>query len=147
MPMSLLLIFFQKVLSCNWLANNNNFSCRQELKIWVSCAIFEQKRISFDNLIHVAFWTKRELFYKNPQITISEPTKSGRQKLIFSRFTQNQLQVSNGTENRLNTLSHRMLGKVSRGTNEIHAFFISNAFSNLASVLLNFLMNWASNAA
>ena len=44
----------------------------------------------------------------NPQITISESTKSGGEKLIFSRFTQIQLQIHDGTENRLNTLSHRI---------------------------------------
>ena len=52
--------------SCNWLATNNNFWCRKELKMWISGALFEQKRFSFDNLTHVVFWTKDELFYKNP---------------------------------------------------------------------------------
>ena len=57
------------------------------------------------------------------QITISESTKSGQEKLIFSRFTQKQLQIYDGTENRLNMLSHQLLGGIIRGTNEIHAFF------------------------
>ena len=98
----------------------------------ISCALFEQKRFSFDNLTHVVFWTKIELFYKNPETTISEPTKSKREKLIFSRFTKKQLQIHEGTENRLNMLSHQLLGETIRGTNEIHAFFISNAFFQLS---------------
>ena len=61
-------------------------------------ALFEQKILTFDNLAHAVFWTKGELFCKNllevsPQIVISEYTKSGRAKLIFSRFTQKQLQI------------------------------------------------------
>ena len=31
-----------------------------------------------------------------PQITISESTKSGREKLIFSPFTQKQLEIQDG---------------------------------------------------
>ena len=45
---------------------NNNFRCLQELKIWLSGALFEQRRFSFDNLAYFVFWTKGELFYKNP---------------------------------------------------------------------------------
>ena len=53
--------------------------------MWISCALFEQKRCPFDNLTHVVLWTKGKLFYKNPfkevslQITISESTKSGQE--------------------------------------------------------------------
>ena len=66
MRMPLLLISNKKVLSCKWLATNNNCWCRKELKIWISVALFEQKKFFFDNLAHVVFWTKGELFYKNP---------------------------------------------------------------------------------
>ena len=66
MRMPSLLISNKKVLSCKWLATNNNCWCRKELKMWISVALFEQKRFSFDNLAHVVFWTKDELFYKNP---------------------------------------------------------------------------------
>ena len=45
---------------------NNNFRCLQEFKIWLSGALFEQRRFSFDNLAYFVFWTKGELFYKNP---------------------------------------------------------------------------------
>ena len=31
----------------------------------VSGALFERKKFSFDNLTHVVFWMKGELFYKN----------------------------------------------------------------------------------
>ena len=58
----------------------------------------------------------------SPQITISESTKSGQEKLIFSPFTQKQLQIHDGTKNRLNRLSYRLLEGIVRGTNEIRAF-------------------------
>ena len=46
----------------------------------------------------------------SPQITISESKKSGRERLILlTRFIQKQLQIHDGTKNRLNTLSHRLL--------------------------------------
>ena len=66
MPKASLLISNKKVLSCNWLVTNNNIWCHQELIMWISSALFEQKRFSFNNLTHVVFWTKGELFYKNP---------------------------------------------------------------------------------
>ena len=34
--------------------------------MWISGVLFEQKRFSFDNLTNVIFWTKGELFHKNP---------------------------------------------------------------------------------
>ena len=39
-PMSSLLILNKKVLSCNWLATNNNFWYHQELKMGISGAFF-----------------------------------------------------------------------------------------------------------
>ena len=86
-------------------------------------------RFSFDNLTQVVFWTKVEHFYKksvkevSPQITISESTKSNWEKLSFLPFTQKQLEIHDGTKNRLNTLLHQLLGEIIRGTNEIHTFF------------------------
>ena len=65
MPMSSLLISNKKV-SCNWLTNNNNLCCHQELKMWISGTLFEQNRFSFDNLTHAIFGTKGELIYENP---------------------------------------------------------------------------------
>ena len=64
-PIPSLLISYKKVLSYHWFATDDNFWCRQELKIWISDALFEQKRFPFDNLTHVVSWTKGELFYKN----------------------------------------------------------------------------------
>ena len=128
MPMSSQLFSNKRVLSWSFLATNNNFWCRQKLKMWNSGALFEQKRCPFNNLTHAVLWTKGELFYKNPfkevspQIAISESTKSGREKLIFSRFTQKPLQIHNRTKNRLNTL---YIG-CSVGSLEVHVFFISN---------------------
>ena len=57
--------------------------------MWISGALFEQKKCSFGNLINVVLWAKGEMFYKNPfkevspQIAISKFTKSGWEKLIF----------------------------------------------------------------
>ena len=111
MPMSSQLFSnIKRVLSCNCLATNNNFWCRQKLKTWISGVLFKQKRCCFNNLTHAVLWTKSELFCKkpfkevSPQIAISESTKSGREKLIFSQFTQKRLQIHNGTKNKLNTL-------------------------------------------
>ena len=47
MPLSLLLIWNRKVLSCNCLAANNNFWCCQEIKMWISGTLFEKKEIFF----------------------------------------------------------------------------------------------------
>ena len=65
-----------------------------KLKIWISGGLFEQKIFSFDNLTHVIFWTKGELAYKyplevSPQITTSESTKSGQEKLIHNSQKNN----------------------------------------------------------
>ena len=60
-----LLIWCKKVLSYRWFATDDNFWYRQELKMWISDALFEKKRFPFDNLTHVDSWTKGELFHKN----------------------------------------------------------------------------------
>ena len=112
MLMSSLLITNKKVLSCNWLGTNNNFWCFQELKMWISGALFEQMRFSFNNLSHVVFWTKVELFYKNPlkrsvfksqfqsprnlvekNVFFTIHAKTTREKRFFSPFTQKQLEI------------------------------------------------------
>ena len=85
------------------------FWCLKELKMWISDALFEQKRFSFDNLTHVVFWTKSELFYKNqlevsPQITISESTKCGREKPIHAIHAKTTSNSRRNNKN-LNTLS------------------------------------------
>ena len=106
MPISSLLISNKKVLSCNWLATVNNFLGRKELKMWISGALFEQKRFSFDNLTYVVFWAKGELFNKNPlkgSVHISQ-FQNPRNRTDFSGFTQKQFQIHDKTKNRLNTL-------------------------------------------
>ena len=40
------------VLAGNWLATSNNFWCRQELKMWVLGALFEQKRFSLFRIMY-----------------------------------------------------------------------------------------------
>ena len=104
------------MISCNWSTTNTDFWCPQALKMRISGAsVF---------LVQIFFWKsdtcrllskKWTRLWKSvieviAQITISEFTKSGREKLIFSRFTQKQLQIHNGTKNRLNTFSDRLLG-------------------------------------
>ena len=111
--------------------------------MWISGAVFEQMRLSFDDLTHVTFWTKVELAYKNPlkRSVLKSQFQSPRnlvEKNFFSPFMQKQLLIHDGTQNRLNMLSDQLLGEIIRGTNEIYTFFISNAFFNSASVLLNF---------
>ena len=100
MTISSLLISNKKLISCSCLATNNNFLCRQELKILG--ALPEQKRFSFDNLACAVFLTKVKFFIRiryevMPQITISQSTKSGRETLIFSPFTQKKVEIHDGT--------------------------------------------------
>ena len=61
-----LIISNKKVLTCSCLATNNNFWCRQELKMWILGAFIKQKRFSFDNLANVVSWTKVVPSNKNP---------------------------------------------------------------------------------
>ena len=106
---------------------NVNFSC----VIWTKETFFCQSDTSrFLN----KRWTCLLKSAKEVSLQIkgSESTKSGREKLIFSRFEQKQLQIHVGTENKLNMLSHRLLGLIIRGTKEIHSFFISNVFFQLS---------------
>ena len=127
LPMPSLLISNKKVLSYNWLATNNNFWCHQELKMWIAGALSEQMRFSFDSLTNVAFCAKAEHFYKNPlkRSDLKSQIQSPQNLVVKTFFSP---------------------GIIS-GTNEIHTFFVSNTFFNSASVLFNFLMNWASNIA
>ena len=112
----------KRVLPCNCLATNNNFWCRQKLKIWISGVLFEQKRRSFNNLTHAVLWIKGELFYKNPfkevspQILISESTKSVREKLILSRFTHKKPSNSQRNKEYIKYALHRLLGRIITGT-------------------------------
>ena len=63
MPISSLLISNKKVLSYNWLATNNNFWCRQELKMF---QMHNLKKRDFPLAIwHMFFLTKGEHVYKN----------------------------------------------------------------------------------
>ena len=143
MLMSSLLITNKKVLSCSWLGTNNNFWCCQELKMWISGALFEQMRFSFNNLTHVVFWTKVENFYKNPlkrsvhKSQFQSPRNLVEKNLFFhhsrknnSKFTTRFLRIS---KSRLNTSL----------TKYKQRFF---QLSQL-SLLLNFLINWHSNVA
>ena len=82
----------------------------------ISGALFEQMRFCFDNPTHVAFWTKVEHFYKNPlkrsvlKSQFQNPRNLVEKNFFFSPFTQKQLEIQEGTKDRLNTLSHQLLG-------------------------------------
>ena len=95
--------------------------------MWILGALFEQKRFSFDNLTHVVFWRKVVLFYKNPlkmsvlKSKFQNPGNLDEKNFISSPFTQKQLH--DGTQNRLNTLSHQLLGRIIRGTKKTHTRF------------------------
>ena len=69
-----------------------------------SVAFFEQLRFSFDNLTLVVFWAKVELSDKNP-------LKRSSSQIAISESTQKQLEIHDGTKNKLNTLSHKLLGR------------------------------------
>ena len=58
MPMSWQLFSNKRVLSCNFLATNNNFWCRQKLKMWISGALFEQKKCFF-TIWHMSFFEQK----------------------------------------------------------------------------------------
>ena len=113
--------------------------------MWISGALFEQMRFSFNNLTHIVFWTV-ELF-KNPwkrsvlKSQFQNPQNLDEKNLFFHHSRKKQLKIHDGAKNRLNPLSHQLLGGIMRGgTNEIHTFFCK-AFFKSAPVLLNFLVN------
>ena len=56
---SLLISNKNSTIYCNWLDTNNNFWCRHELKIWISDALFGQKRFWDFHSRMLFFWTIR----------------------------------------------------------------------------------------
>ena len=130
----------KQVLSCNWLGTSNNFWCRRTLKMWISGAFFEQMRFYFNNLTHVVFWTKVELFYKNPlkKSVLKSQFQIWARKTYF--FTIHVKAARNSRWNKKYikyAFPPTPLGII-RGTNEIHTSFISNVLFKSATVLLNF---------
>ena len=97
MSMSLLLIFLKKVLYCNWLATKNHFWSRQELKMWISGALFEEKRFSFDNLDTSYFVQKVNSFIKILKSQFQNP-QNLKEKIFF--FTVQTKVTSNSRQNR-----------------------------------------------
>ena len=88
----------------DWLATNNSFWCRIELKMWISCALFEQNRFFFDNVTHVVFWKKGELFYENPlrrsvlQSQFQNPRKLDEQNWFFHDSRKNNFKFTTEQE-------------------------------------------------
>ena len=124
MPISLLLIFFKKkyYLAIGWLLIITFDVIRSEkcefqvrylnkrdflLTIW-HISYFEQKVNSFIKIFKSQFQNPRNLDEKN---------------WFFHNSCKNNFQIHNGTENRLNMLSHHLLGGIIRGTNKTHAFY------------------------
>ena len=67
---------------------------------------------------------------------MSESTKSELGKLFFSPFMQKQLEIHDGTKNRLNTLSYQLLGGSLEVSTKYTLFYKQRFFFNSASVLL-----------
>ena len=72
--------------------------------MWISGVLFEKNQIFLWQSDTCRFlnkgWTRLEKSVKEVsiQINISEFRNTGREKLIFSRFTQKQLQIHNETK-------------------------------------------------
>ena len=72
------------------------------------------KEIFFRQSDTCPFLTKGELIIKNPlnRSVLKSQFQNPRnldEKDFFTQFTQNELTIHDGTKNRLNTLSHRLL--------------------------------------
>ena len=90
-----------------------------------------RKEIFFDNLAHVIFWTKGELFYKNPlkRSALKSQFQNPRnvdEKNQFMQFKQKQLQIHDGTKNGSNTFTLQVLTKCTLFYNQ-HFFFSSQS--------------------
>ena len=90
-----------------------------------------RKEIFFDNLAHVIFWTKGELFYKNPlkRSVLKSQFQNPRnvdEKNQFMQFKQKQLQIHDGTKNGPNTFTLQVLTKCTLFYNR-HSFFSSQS--------------------
>ena len=90
-----------------------------------------RKEIFFDNLAHVIFWTKGELFYKNPlkRSVLKSQFQNPRnvdEKNQFMQFKQKQLQIHDGTKNGSNTFTLQVLTKCTLFYNQ-HFLFSSQS--------------------
>ena len=80
--------------------------------MWILGTLFEQNRFSFDNLTHVVFWTKGKLVHKSPLKRLVCKSQFQNPWNLDDFFTtQIQIQIHNETQNRSNTLSHRLPGQ------------------------------------
>ena len=70
----------------------------------MSDALFEQKRLSIDNLTHGTFWTKGELFYKKLlkrsvlKLKFQKPENLDEKNWIFPDSHRKQLQIYDWTK-------------------------------------------------
>ena len=110
LPMSWQLLSNKKVLYWNCLATNNNFWCRQKLKMWILGALFEQKRFLL-TIWHISFFEQKansfiKIHFKWPVLKsqLQNLQNLDEKNWFSSRFTQKPLQIQNETKNGLNTL-------------------------------------------
>ena len=116
MPMLSLLISNKKFFLCNWLASKNSFWWHQELKMWISVALFEQKKLLL-TILHMSFFEQKQ----NSFIKIRERDQSSNHNFrihqIWARksvFLEIHTKTNSNSrlkkiQKRLNTLSHRLL--------------------------------------
>ena len=128
MLMFSLLISNKKVLSCNWLGTNKKavaqtcsvkkvfleisqnlqentcefYEVSKNTLFYRTPPLFEQMRFSFDNLTHVVFWTKVELFYKTQlkrsvlKSPFQNPRNLDEKKLFFHHSQKNNSKFTTG---------------------------------------------------
>ena len=113
--------------------------------MWISCALFEQKRFSFDNQTHVVFWTKVELFCKNRlkrsvlKSQFQNPRNLDEENWFFHHSRKNNFEFT--TEQKMDwTCFHSRYQRNTR-------FFTTNAFFQISlsvawSWIEFMIMNW-----
>ena len=102
--------------------------------MWMFGVLFGRKRFSFDNLTHVVFWTNGDAVYNNPskksvlKSQFQNPWNQDEKNYFFhiekkkrkrKKTRKSYFKFTTKQKNRLNTLSHRLLPGIIRGTNEI----------------------------
>ena len=102
--------------------------------MWMFGVLFGRKRFSFDNLTHVVLWTNGDAVYNNPskksvlKSQFQNPWNQDEKNWFFTHWKKNENEKKHAKatsnwrrnkKNRLNTLSHRLVRGIIRGTIEI----------------------------
>ena len=107
--------------------------------MWISGALFELERFPFDNLTHVFFQMKGELFYEKLlkrsvlKSQFRNPQNLDNKSWFFHDSRKNNYKLKTEQKNRLNRLSCRLLEGIVRGTNKIRAFLEETLLSKTTS--------------